>query len=1257
MVFRTRDSAPGSHSSRPAAARLSRRSPRTAFGPAAPDRAAYAAALIRRAAVEALEERRLFATFTVTDAGNSGAGTLRQAILDANDSIGADQIVFDIGAGGAVTISPTSELPTITDPVLIDGTTQGLFNGAPIVELDGSNSSGDGFRITAGETTIRGMVINDWDWGITMSDEGGNIIAGNYIGTDITGTIDDGNSEGGILIEIGDNQIGGLGPDADDPDDDFLDANVISGNEGYGVRITGDGNVLVNNLIGVDVTGTIAIGNDDSGIRISSGDNLVGDLDERDRGNIIANNGGDGVEITGSGTGNAVLSNSIFANGEQGIDLGPDGVNNNDTAQLDADTGANDLQNYPILSAARFVGGNFTVEGTFTSTPGTTFRFQFFTGVDDDSNSDHGEGQTQLEALAVTLVDPLGTSDADVNIQALADGDELEVTTGSDGTVQFSVVLTGVPAGRHVTATATNLTTSDTSEFGLNVISGTTAGINVEGSGNVIVTGDLTPDPADNTDFGEVFLDDTDGVANTFVVRNTGSAAVALTGNPRVQISGVNAADFVVETQPSSVIDPGDDSNLVIRFIPGGAGLRTAIVTIPNTDPDENPYVFAIQGTGSLKQVSIDSVAVVEGNTGSTNAIFTVTLSAPAANDVVLSYTTAGGTATAGVDYTPAVAGVAVILAGSSTATISVPVLGDTVFEADETFVVTITTLDGTVSVLVPAGIGTILNDEVAPTLSVVDAQQAEGQTGLTEFLFTVTLDQVSTLNATVNFSTADGTALAGSDYTATSGVLTIPAGSLTGTVTVVVLGDRVLEPNETFVLNLSAPSLSTIADGQGVGTILNDDVTFTITPPDASGAGQGVVVETPGGLFAPFTVALSQVSTEVISVRFATQDGTATSSSDYTPAGGLLTFQPGETTKTVPVFVTADTLVEGDENFRLVLFQPTNAGLTGGDFPLTIRDSTLPFLTVDNRSPLTYTDANGDQVTVAIKGNGQANVVFADTSGVGNAVGVVVDGTSNGSSLSITSSGGGTSVGGINVNRNVKTITAPDVDLTGNLSTLGTVKGISFRSASGGGTANLFIRGNVAMGFGRVENYNIESDSNLKSLSVGEWLDTDGAADLIHAPGINALSSRGDFSADIVTGTIARANIGGALAGADFRPTVGIKQLSAGAIRDSNLFVGVSGSVDADRSLPATDADLFNDASFIRKLTTGSFSNSRIAANTLGTISLGSIQSENADRQLGTSADKITSVTGSTNRGAISYGKTDGPLNASEDDLLIRVY
>jgi hypothetical protein len=354
---------------------------------------------------------------------------------------------------------------------------------------------------------------------------------------------------------------------------------------------------------------------------------------------------------------------------------------------------------------------------------------------------------------------------------------------------------------------------------------------------------------------------------------------------------------------------------------------------------------------------------------------------------------------------------------------------------------------------------------------------------------------------------------------------------------------------------------------------------------------------------------------------------------------------------------VTADTLVEGDENFRLVLFQPTNAGLTSGDFPVVIRDSSLPFLTVDNKNPLTYTDANGDQVTVAIKGQGQANVQFANTSGVGNAVGLVVDGTSAGSTVSVNSTGGGTAIGGVSINRNVKAVAAPQTDLTDNFSTLGTIKGVNFRSATGGGQMNLFIRGNVTANFGRVENYNIDSDANLKTLTVGEWLDTDGDADLIHAPGINAVNSRGDFAADIVTGTLAKVNVGGALAGADIRPTVGIKQLSASAIRDTNIFVGVNGAVDADRSLPASDADLFNDAGFIKKLTTNSFSNSRIAANTLGTISLGAIQSENADRQLGTSSDKVTLVTGSTNRGLINFGRTDGPLNTAEDDLLIRVY
>ena len=144
------------------------------------------------------------ATITVTTTADSGPGSLRQAILDSNASAGTlDTIEFDIPGAGVHTIVPASGLPTITDPVVIDGSTQPGFAGPPLIELDGTNAGGfvHGLNITAGGSTVRALVINRFNGsGIICFTVGGNTIVGNYIGTNAAGTAALANANGVYLL-------------------------------------------------------------------------------------------------------------------------------------------------------------------------------------------------------------------------------------------------------------------------------------------------------------------------------------------------------------------------------------------------------------------------------------------------------------------------------------------------------------------------------------------------------------------------------------------------------------------------------------------------------------------------------------------------------------------------------------------------------------------------------------------------------------------------------------------------------------------------------------------------------------------------------------------------------------------------------------------------------------------------------------------------------------------------------------------------
>jgi len=214
------------------------------------------------------------------------------------------------------------------------------------------------------------------------------------------------------------------------------------------------------------------------------------------------------------------------------------------------------------------------------------------------------------------------------------------------------------------------------------------------------------------------------------------------------------------------------------------------------------------------------------------------------------------------------------------------------------------------------------------PTLGINDVTIAEGNAGTSTATFSVNLSAAATAPVTVNYATADATATAGSDYVSASGTLSFAVGQSTKTVTVTVNGDTTVEPAEIFAVNLSAPTGATITKAQGVGTITNDDVAPppplpTLSIDDVTGnegnAGTAVAV---------FTVTLSAAASGVVSVNYATTDGTAAAGTDFVTASGTLTFAAGETSKKVNVTVNGDTSVEPDETFAVTLSAASGATL-----------------------------------------------------------------------------------------------------------------------------------------------------------------------------------------------------------------------------------------------------------------------------------------------------------------------------------------
>jgi Calx-beta domain/FG-GAP-like repeat len=202
------------------------------------------------------------------------------------------------------------------------------------------------------------------------------------------------------------------------------------------------------------------------------------------------------------------------------------------------------------------------------------------------------------------------------------------------------------------------------------------------------------------------------------------------------------------------------------------------------------------------------------------------------------------------------------------------------------------------------------------PSITISDLTVTEGNAGTRAANFTVTLSAASSQPVTVNYATANGSASAGSDYQATSGTLTIPAGQTTGTITVLVNGDRLVEPSETFFVNLSSPTNATIADGQGLGSIVDDEPRISISDVSQKEGKKGKTT-----LFT-FTVTLSVAYDQPVTLSYRTVNGTATTSNnDYVARSGTLTFLPGETTKTITIEVKGDRNKEANETFYLDLF------------------------------------------------------------------------------------------------------------------------------------------------------------------------------------------------------------------------------------------------------------------------------------------------------------------------------------------------
>lgn len=385
-------------------------------------------------------------------------------------------------------------------------------------------------------------------------------------------------------------------------------------------------------------------------------------------------------------------------------------------------------------------------------------------------------------------------------------------------------------------------------------------------------------------------------------------------------------SDFVAVTSTPITIPANTTTvNLPITIIGDLVYETTQEFTVTITSVDG----FALSGSPQTVTINDDDgrfsinspAAITEGDVGQKDLNLTITLS-PAMNTAVdVNYATADVTAFAGSDYV-ATSGTLTFAPGEISKTVTVKVIGDTVYETPttETLNIAITSPSG-VTILTSPGVGTITDDD-ARVVTISNPAYLETESNVARD-FNITMSGSMLEDLVLSFTTVDGTgvnkAVAVNDYIATTGSITIPAGSTQVTVPVTTIGDFISEANENFKLSASTTRPGVTFSG-GTMTILNDDGNLTIAP---------VVNQYEGNTTSssmPFTVTLSQASGSTITVDYATTDGTATSmgvDKDFEAISGTLTFTTGQTSKIINVPIYGDIVYEGNEYFD---FNITNA-------------------------------------------------------------------------------------------------------------------------------------------------------------------------------------------------------------------------------------------------------------------------------------------------------------------------------------------
>ena len=463
-----------------------------------------------------------------------------------------------------------------------------------------------------------------------------------------------------------------------------------------------------------------------------------------------------------------------------------------------------------------------------------------------------------------------------------------------------------------------------------------------------------------------------DGATNaTFTVTRSTSLLSATTVNVALTGTAVSGSDFTGGL--TSVVIPSGATSATFTIDPTADGSVEANETVIYSIAAGADYTIGAPASATLTianddvpsaSITVAPASVLEN--GTPNLIYTVTLSQAPTSPVSVNFSVSG-TASPSTDFSGLVPSPLVFGPGVTSQTLTVDPSGNGLIEPDETVIITLGAGTGYV-VGVPAdATGTIINDDF-PSIFVDSVTLAEGNSGTTNAVFTVSLSAPAAQGGvTFDIATANSTATAGQDYVANSQTgVTIPAGSSSASFPVVINGDALNEPTETFFVRLTNVTGAFVGGSQGTGTITNDDSLPTLS------IGNVTLVEGNLGVaIANFALTLDAPSGQVVTLNVATANGSATAGSDYVAAVGGFAFLPGETAKQFQVQVNADTTPEANEQFSVSLSNVINATIGTGTGTGTIVNDDVPVTIAPNTLPAGGVGTNYNQTLMASGGTG----------------------------------------------------------------------------------------------------------------------------------------------------------------------------------------------------------------------------------------------------------------------------------------------